>query len=89
MRLGFYRFLSFWGVIGFAMFDQMPSEISFQGVYFPPFFFTVVFGFICAIGTSKLLNVTKLSRFFWHPGLAFVAFWVLETSLVGLFFISP
>jgi hypothetical protein len=71
------------------VFDRIPSEISFQWVYFPPFFFTVVFGFVCALGVARLLNVTGLSRFFWHPGLAFVAWWVLTTSLLGLFVIHP
>ena len=71
------------------MFDQIPSEVSFQWVYFPPFFFTVVFGFVCALGVAKLLNLTGFSRFFWHPGLAFVALWVLMTSLIGLTVISP
>jgi hypothetical protein len=69
--------------------DRIPSEISFQWVYFPPFFFTILLGFVCALGVARLLNVTRLSRFFWHPGLTFVSFWVLATSLVGLFFISP
>jgi hypothetical protein len=69
--------------------DRIPSEISFEWIYFPPFFFTVVFGFVCALGVAKLLNVTGLSRFFWHPGLAFVASWVLMTSLIGLFLIPP
>jgi len=71
------------------VFDRIPSEISFQWVYFPPFFFTVVLGFISALGITKLLKATGLSRFFWHPGLAFVAFWVLATSLVGLSLIPP
>ena len=71
------------------MFDEIPSEISLQWAYFPPFFFTIVLGFICALGIAKLLNATGLSRFFWHPGLAFVAFWVLATSLVGLFLVPP
>jgi hypothetical protein len=71
------------------MFDQIPSEVSFQWVYFPPFFFTVVFGFICALGVARLLNFTGLSRFVWHPGLAFVACWVLLTSFIGLFVIRP
>ena len=71
------------------MFEKIPSEISFQSVYFPPFFFTIVLGFICAMGTAKLLNATGLSRFFWHPGLAFVAFWVQATSLVGLLLVLP
>jgi hypothetical protein len=65
------------------------SEISFEWVYFPPFFFTVLLGFICTLALTKFLNVTGLSRFFWHPGLAFLAFWVLLTSLIGLTFMPP
>ena len=68
---------------------DLPSEISFTWVYFPPFFFTIVLGFVAALGVAKLLNVTGLSRFFWHPGLTFVAVWVLMTSLTGLFLIAP
>ena len=71
------------------VFEKVPSEISLQWGYFPPFFFTIVLGFICAMGIAKLLNATGLSRFFWHPGLVFVAFWVLATSLVGLFLVPP
>ena len=71
------------------VFDQIPSEVSFVWVYFPPFFFTVVLGFVCALGVAKLLNVAGISRFFWHPGLAFVSLWVLVTSLIGLTVILP
>lgn len=71
------------------MFARSPAEISLEGVYFPPFFFTVVSGFLCAYGVAWLLNATGLSRFFWHPGLTFVAFWVLLTSLIGLLFLPP
>jgi hypothetical protein len=71
------------------VFHEIPSEISFQWAYFPPFFFTIVLGFICAMGIAKLLNATGLSRFFWHSGLAFVAFWVLATSLLGLVILPP
>ena len=71
------------------VFDRIPSEISFQWVYFPPFFFTIVLGFVCTLGAAKLLNATGLSRFFWHPGLVFVATWVLMTSLIGLTVIPP
>jgi hypothetical protein len=69
--------------------DQMPSEVSFEWVYFPPFFFTMLLGFVFALGVAKLLNITGISRFFWHPGLAFVSLWVLMTSLIGLTLISP
>ena len=72
-----------------VMFNLVPSEVSFDWIYFPPFFFTVVFGYLCAYGVTRILNVTGLSRFFWHPGLAFVAFWVLLTSVIGLVFIPP
>ena len=71
------------------VFDQIPSEVSFEWVYFPPFFFTVVIGFVCTLGVAKLLNLAGVSRVFWHPGLAFVSLWVLVTSLIGLTVISP
>lgn len=58
-------------------------------MYFPPFLFTVVGGFVCALGITWLLNLTGLGRAFWHPGLAFVAWWVLATSLLGLLVILP
>ena len=75
--------------MGSIVFDQIPSEVSFQWIYFPPFFFTVVVGFICTLMIAKILNATGLSRFFWHPGLTFLAGWVLVSSLIGLFFIPP
>jgi hypothetical protein len=71
------------------VFDLIPSEISFQWIYFPPFFATVVLGYLCAYGAAKLLNFTGFSRFFWNPGVTFVALWVLMTSLIGLFLIPP
>ena len=71
------------------MFEKVPSEISFDWVYFAPFFFTVGAGFACAYALTKLLNDTGLSRFFWQPGIAFLAWWVLLTSLIGLAFIPP
>jgi hypothetical protein len=89
IRLGSYRFLAFQTFIGLAVFNRIPSEISFHWVYFPPFFFTLVLGFVGALGIAKLLNATGLSRFFWHPGLAFIASWALATSLVGLLLIHP
>jgi hypothetical protein len=71
------------------MFARVPSEVSLDFVFVPPFFFTVLLGFICALGVAKVINVTGLSRFFWHPGLTFVSTWVLLTSLIGLFLIPP
>ncbi|MDH3717520.1 MAG: DUF1656 domain-containing protein [Planctomycetota bacterium] len=74
---------------GEIVFDQVPSEVSFQWIYFPPFFFTILFGFVGTLVIARLLNWTGWSQFFWHPGLAFVALWVLATSLIGLFVIPP
>ena len=71
------------------MFDRIPAELTFLSVYFPPFFFTVAVGFFGAWIAGKLLNRTGVSRFFWHPGLAFLALWVLISSVLGLTVIPP
>jgi hypothetical protein len=71
------------------MFTETPSEIQILGVYFPPIFVAILAGLLCAIGLARLLNQTGLSRFFWHPPLAFAALWLLSTTLVGLIFIAP
>jgi hypothetical protein len=71
------------------MFGRTPSEVSLVWVYFPPFLLAVVLGYLCAFCITRLLNGTGWSRFFWHPGLAFVAFWVLSTSIIGLGFLPP
>ena len=71
------------------MFTHIPSEIQILGVYFPPLFVAILAGLLCAFGLARLLNWTGLSRFFWHPPLAFAALWLLSTALVGLIFIAP
>jgi hypothetical protein len=68
---------------------KIPSEISFDWVYLPPFLMAVVAGFLAAWGLTRVLNVTGLSRFFWHPEVAFAAFWVMLTSLIGLLVLPP
>ena len=71
------------------MFTHIPSEIEILGVYFPPLFVAILAGLLCALGLARLLNWTGLSRFFWHPPLAFTALWLLSTALVGLILIAP
>jgi len=66
-----------------------PSEVQILGMYFPPLFVMIVAGLVCAMVVAKLLNLTGLSRFFWHPPLAFAALWLLATALAGLFVIRP
>ena len=69
--------------------QRIPSEISLDWVYLPPFMITVLLGFLAAFGVTRLLNATGLSRYFWRPEIGFLAFWVMLTSLIGLFFLPP
>jgi hypothetical protein len=71
------------------MFTGTPSEIQLLGVYFPPVFVAVMAGLLCAFGLTRLLNWTGLSRYFWHPPLAYAALWLLSTALVSLFIVAP
>jgi hypothetical protein len=71
------------------MLTGVPSEIQILGVYFPPLFVAIVAGLVCAIVVARLLNLTGLSRFFWHPPLAHAALWLLAAALIGLFIITP
>lgn len=68
---------------------QTPSEIQLLGIYLPPFFLVCVFGLLCTVVITQILNRTGLSRWFWHPPLAFVAMWVLASSLIGIVIIAP
>jgi len=71
------------------MLTDVPAEFQFLGVYLPPLFVAIVGGLLCAALVAKLLNLTGLSRFFWHPQLAYAALWLLATSLIGLLVIAP
>ena len=71
------------------MLTGVPSEVQVLGMYFPPLFVSIVAGLVCAMVVGKLLNLTGLSRFFWHPPLANAALWLLGTALFGLFIITP
>jgi hypothetical protein len=68
---------------------RIPSELQLLGVYLPPFFLVCLLGLLCAAATTEVLNRTGFSRLFWHPPLAFVALWVLASSLIGLALIAP
>jgi hypothetical protein len=71
------------------MLAGVPSEVQILGVYFPPLFVAIVAGLVCARVFAKLLNLTHISRFFWHPPLASAALWLLATALIALFIIAP
>ena len=68
---------------------RTPTDISLGSVYLPPFFIDVVAGVILAYVVAHILNRTGLSRFFWHPPLAFLALVVLMSSLFGLLILPP
>jgi hypothetical protein len=71
------------------MFNGVPAEVQLLGVYMPPLFVAIVAGLLCAMAITRLLNLTGLSRFFWHPPLASAALWLLATALIGRFIITP
>jgi hypothetical protein len=67
--------------------DMVPKEISFSWILFPPMFIAVVLGLTGAILISIMARILGLSRWFWHPTLAFLALTVLLSALVGIFFV--
>ena len=66
---------------------SVPHEISISGVYFPPMLLAGMLGVALTIGTARVLNRYRLSRFFVYPPLIFLALAVLFTSLVGALWI--
>ncbi len=66
-----------------------PAEISLGWGYIPPFALCVLGGLLSAWAVAQALNACGLSRWFIHPPLTFIAFWVLATSLIGLFVVAP
>jgi len=66
-----------------------PSELEILGAYFPPLFVAILAGLFCAMAFARLLNLSGLSRFFWHPPLAYSALWLLATALISLLLIAP
>lgn len=69
--------------------DLIPSELYFGGVYFPPVLLVGLLGLTVAWLTARILNRTRLARFFWHPPLAFLAIWVLMSAIIGLLVLAP
>jgi hypothetical protein len=65
----------------------IPSEFAIGGVYFPPLLIASVIGVALASLTALFLNRYRLSRFFWHPPLMFLALAVIYSGLIGTFVI--
>ena len=71
------------------MFHPLPSEMTFFGIFLPPALLVGLLGLVAAWFAAKVLNRTRLARFFWNPPLAFLAIWVLASALIGLSLLSP
>ena len=69
------------------MFEYVPSEFNFGGVYFPPLLIAALFGALLAWVSARLLNRFRLSRFFAYPPLVFIALAIIYTGLIGTFLI--
>lgn len=71
------------------MVSLIPAELSVAGIYIPPALVVLLAGFVLSFVAVKVLNRLRLSRFFWYPPLGFLALWLLTSSLIGLFLVSP
>lgn len=63
--------------------DQVPVELSLNGIYYPPWLLAAVLGLVLAMTLTNLANLTGLSRWVWHPPLFFTALVVVCTLLIG------
>ncbi len=61
----------------------IPHEFVVGGVYLPPLLVAVALGLLGALGTARLLNRFRLSKYFSHPPLVFLALVVIYTVLIG------
>jgi len=65
--------------------ELIPREFTIGEVYMPPMLIAALLGTIAALVTAHLLNRYRLSRYFFHPPLVFVALVVIYTVLIGTF----
>jgi len=61
----------------------MPIEISFNGVYLPPWLFTALLGLLTAWVIVQLATIIGLRRWVWHPPLFFATLVLLCTLVIG------
>ncbi|MBK5939012.1 DUF1656 domain-containing protein [Halochromatium roseum] len=63
--------------------DQIPVELSLNGVYYPPWLLAAGLGLVLAMALTSLANLIGLSQWVWHPPLFFTALVVACTLLIG------
>jgi hypothetical protein len=71
------------------MLFEVPAAVSLGFFFVPPIFIDMAVGLAFAWLIARLLNRTGLSRFFWHPPLAFLGLVVLMSSLFGILVLPP
>ena len=71
------------------MLFDIPAAVSLGFFFVPPIFIDIVVGLLLAWLVARVLNRTGLSRFLWHPPLAFLGLVVLMSSLVGILVLPP
>jgi hypothetical protein len=62
-----------------------PHELYVGEVFFPPMLLNAALGLAAAWLTARLLNRFRLSRYFYHPPLVFIALAVIYTGLFSTF----
>jgi hypothetical protein len=63
--------------------NPYPAELSFNGVYYPPWLLAALAGLLLAWLLTRLANLFGLSRWVWHPPLFFTALVLLCTLGLG------
>ena len=65
----------------------IPAEVSTFGVYWPPLLLAVILATFAMVGTIKVLNRYRLSRFFVLPEFVMLAMIAIYTVIIGTFLI--
>lgn len=65
----------------------IPHEIALGEILMPPLLVAGSLAVIAAVVTAHLLNRYRLSRYFYHPPLLFIALTVIYTVIIGTFFV--
>jgi hypothetical protein len=71
------------------MLFEIPAAVSLGFFFVPPIFVDMAAGLLLAWLIARILNRTGLSRYFWHPPLAFLGLVFLMSSIVGILVLPP
>lgn len=68
--------------------NPFPHEIAIGGVYMPPLLIAASIGIVATMLTTKQLNKSRLSKYFFYPPLVSLALMVIYTVIVGTLIIK-